>query len=37
MEPGAYVLEDYASMGLMNSYLLSEEEVDDLVAVLLTQ
>jgi hypothetical protein len=37
MEPRAFVVEGYANMGLMNSYLLSEEEVDDLVAFLLTQ
>jgi hypothetical protein len=37
MEPRAYVVEGYANMGLMNSYLLGEEEVDDLVAFLLTQ
>lgn len=37
MEPRAYVVEDFSSMGSINSLLLSEEEVDDLIAFLLTQ
>ena len=37
MDPRAYVVEGFQNMGMMNSYLLSEEEVDDLIAFLLTQ
>lgn len=37
MEPDAYVVEGYDSMGRILSKLLSEQEVNDLVAYLLTQ
>jgi len=38
LEPGAYVIEGYShSMGRIHSVLLSEEEIDHLVAFLLTQ
>jgi hypothetical protein len=37
MDPRAFVVEDFSSMGTINSLLLNEEEVDDLIAFLLTQ
>ena len=37
MEPRAYLVDGFSAMGSINSLILSEEEVDDLVAFLLTQ
>jgi len=37
MEPREYIVEGFSSMGSINSLVLSEEEVNDLVAFLFTQ